>query len=675
MKQLRLPAYPLITIDPLFSVWSTSPKLYEGETRMWTGAPKPINGNIKIDGDFKRFMGLRGAKEVISQVKIEVGLTSTRYTFQDSKIKLCVTFTSPLLLGNLGYASRPTAYIDFSVQSLDGNPHDVQVLMDFSERLTYSGSKRFTRGGILPFPDGKIGYLGRLVQKSLAEAGDYKEIDWGWMYLGGKSQIKLSTVAASSKLFDEEAPSGINYRKILVSEKTATISPDQPLSYFIVLAYDDNYALNYFGDYKMGYWKTVYSDIINAIKESIDNYSEVMALCRSRDEQLYSQAAAYGEDYINILIASYRQTVAACKLISDKDSPVLISKECGSNGCAGTVDVAYPSSPLFLYNNPLLVKAMLTPVFKFARMPVWRYNFAPHDVGVYPFVMGQVYGAHKKYVVKYRFNIFKKYVFKYYHRDVYKLKDQMPVEECGNMLIMSAAYFNASGDFKFLRENADLLSKWADYLVESGVVLQNQLSTDDFGGTLQKNVNLAIKGIIGIALWGRMLEQILPGEGKDYIATAQRFAKDLELLADTGDHTTLVIDDRESWSLKYNLVWDKIFKLNLFSSGLYQREVAYYKKRLNKYGVPLDSRKTYTKSDWLIWASCLDDGKDCTKQFAKAVADMLKDSTTPVQFGDWYDTISADAIQFRHRSVQGALWLPLYMDYLASGEANNFLID
>lgn len=672
---MRLPAYPLITIDPLISIWSMSKKLYEGETKMWTGAPKPINGNISIDGETKRFMGLKGSKEVIPQKSVEVGLTSTRFTFEDKKVRLIVTFTSPLLLADLALASRPTAYIDFSVESIDGKEHEVQILVDFSEKLTYEGSRKLTKGGVLPFPEGKIGYVGRFFQKSLSNAGDYKEIDWGWLYLAGKSKILLSNVAGAKSYFkDDYLAESRNYRKILISVKEGTAAQDKPLQYFIVVGYDDNYSLNYFGEFKMGYWKTAYSDIVNAIKESVNNHNEVMEACRKEEEDFEERASVFGEDYVSILIAAYRQTIAAGKLISDKGEPILISKECGSNGCAGTVDVAYPSSPLFIYKNPALVKAMLTPVFKFARMHVWRYDFAPHDVGVYPYVMGQVYGANPFYVCKNRFDITKRYIFNYYSKKIYKLEKQMPVEECGNMLIMTAAYFNESGDFKFLRENADLLSKWADYLIGKGVILENQLSTDDFGGTLSKNVNLAMKSVIAVALWGRMLDEIQPGEGKQYIQAAKSLAKELELRADVGDHTALTIDDRESWSLKYNLIWDKIFKLDLFSEGMYSREIAFYKKRLNKYGIPLDSRKTYTKSDWLIWSASLDGTNSLLKLSAKAIADMLNDSPTALPFGDWYDTISAEAIEFRHRTVQGALWMPLYIAHVESGESSNFLM-
>jgi hypothetical protein len=677
MKEMRLPAYPLITMDPLFSIWSMSQKLYEGETRMWTGAAKPINGNINVDGQVKRFMGLKGAKEVIPQKKILVGLMSTKYVFEDKKISLEVTFTSPAFLDKPALASRPTMYISFEVKSLDGQKHSIQILMDFSEKLTYEGSKKITKGGILPFPDGKIGYLGRFLQKNLSEAGDYKEIDWGWLYLGGKSRILMSSASAAQKYCREECiAEAKNPRKVLISEKEGEVDKDNPLSYFIVVGYDDNYSINYFGEFKRGYWKTAYSDIVNAIKESVADYQEVMTACAAEEDRFESETdALYGEAYTEILIASYRQTLAANKIILDKDSPIMISKECGSNGCAGTVDVAYPSCPVFLLKNPMLVKAMLVPVFKFARMHVWRFHFAPHDVGIYPFVMGQVYGVPPSYVLKNRFNYTKRYIFNYYNRQLYKPEFQMPVEECGNMLIMSAAYFNESGDFRFIRENADLLSKWADYLVKQGIELENQLSTDDFGGHLSHNVNLAIKSIIAVALWGKLLEIIQPGGGKIYADTAKSYAKELELRTDVGDHTTLVIEDRESWSLKYNLVWDKIFRLNLFSEGLYQRETAFYKKRLNKFGVPLDSRKSYTKSDWLIWVSLLDETKDALRLYSEAIAGMLKETPSAVPFTDWYDTISGECMGFRHRSVQGALWLPLYAEHVRSGKSSNFLMD
>jgi hypothetical protein len=69
---------------------------------------------------------------------------------------------------------------------------------------------------------------------------------------------------------------------------------------------------------------------------------------------------------------------AAHKLVYDENGDVLyISKECFSNGCAATVDVSYPSIPLFLCYNPELVRGMMRPIFRFARTDEWEFDFSP----------------------------------------------------------------------------------------------------------------------------------------------------------------------------------------------------------------------------------------------------------------------------------------------------------
>ena len=176
---------------------------------------------------------------------------------------------------------------------------------------------------------------------------------------------------------------------------------------------------------------------------------EILARCDEFDAKLLAEAQNKGgEDYALIVSAAYRQTIAAHKLVADLDgTPLFISKENDSNGCIGTLDVTYPSIPLFLKYNPELVLGMLRPIIKFAQSDAWKYEFTPHDVGQYPLANGQVYGLNK---------------------ETGELKEhmQMPVEECGNMLLMAAALLTCEKRPGLMMPHMDTLKTWAKYLLK-----------------------------------------------------------------------------------------------------------------------------------------------------------------------------------------------------------------
>lgn len=170
-----------------------------------------------------------------------------------------------------------------------------------------------------------------------------------------------------------------------------------------------------------------------------------------------------------------------------------------------------------------------------------------------------------------------------------------------------AALCKAENSLEYAKKHQEILTGWADYLVSVGWDPENQLCTDDFAGHLAHNCNLAVKGILGIAAWAELLRGLGETEKADsYRKTALSLAETWKEKAFDGDHYRLTFDGEGSWSLKYNLIWDKLLDLRIFDPKIAKTEVAYYLTRMNPYGIPLDSRCDYTKSDWEMWTVVLD---------------------------------------------------------------------
>ena len=231
----------------------------------------------------------------------------------------------------------------------------------------------------------------------------------------------------------------------------------------------------------------------------------------------------------------------------------------------------------------------------------------------------------------------------------------MPVEEAGNMLLCLAAVKKYSGGDQTLFDgDRALMKQWADYLVQFGYCPENQLCTDDFAGHLARNCNLSLKAILGIAAYADLSGDTAYMEiAKDYAA---RWEKDA---ASTKGGTRLTFDLDDSWSLKYNMVWDGILGYNIFSDKVKQEEIKVYLSRMNRYGVPLDSRSDYTKLDWLMWSTRICNDKQYFDKTCESIVNMINETVDRVPLTDWYYTSTADHINFRNRTVVGGLFINL----------------
>jgi hypothetical protein len=395
---------------------------------------------------------------------------------------------------------------------------------------------------------------------------------------------------------------------------------------------------------------------------------EIVSRCEALDEALTAEAVRVGgESYAAVTTAAYRQSICAHKLIADRDGkPVFLSKEDDSNGCIGTVDVSYPSIPLYLLFQPELVRAMCRPILRYAKLPVWQFDFAPHDVGRYPYATGQVYGLKQSAAIDtlsadpvVTGDVYPPTYLYDGEENLLEHRYQMPVEECGNMILMLAAAMRADGDDALVRENLPLLEKWVKYLEKYGGDPGEQLCTDDFAGHLARNVNLAFKAVSGLAAYGWMMEKLGNSEAAEYYKKVSReMAASVYAKARTDNGTALTLDG-VGWSLKYNAVWATLFGFALLDDAFFQGELSRYAQETNDYGVPLDSRRAYTKSDWILWSAAMADDAAGVEALSAPVARYLRETKSRIPFGDWYDTKTGLYCHFIARSVQGGVFMPM----------------
>lgn len=644
---LRPVCVPLATVDPYFSIWSANDKLYGDATRHWTGRTMNMCGMIKIDGHAYKFMGTQNKNNIfpiyelepIEQKSVKVFPMHTEYVFENETVVLNVGFLSPLLLNRLEILSRPVSYIYYDIKIKDRKEHKIEMYFDISSEACVnelSQKVKFEKCG------DNIRF-GSTEQNVLGSKGDSRCIDWGYMYLIHENAMPNELNARfkfadnepyKAFSFDEEYDGGDNSAVIFTTS--------EKLSDVIVLAYDDIKSIQYFGKKCDAYYKTYYKTFDNMLKCALEDFESVRDEAFTKEREIIAEAKKVSDEYADLICLSYRQAIAAHKLVTDENGEILfLSKECHSNGCIATVDVTYPSIPMFLKYNPELVKGMIRPIMRYNETDVWPYEFAPHDCGTYPICDGQVYSMGNRIgsVLQTKSDVIKA-----------NREHQMPVEECGNMLIIFAAIAKWGNDLSYAEKYKDVLKGWTDYLVENGYNPEFQLCTDDFAGRLAHNCNLSLKAILGIASYAKMFND------EKYMSIAKEYAKRWEEDTKTKDATALTFDTKDTWSLKYNLVWDRLLDINIFSDEISKREQAFYLTKLNRYGVPLDSRSDYTKIDWLAWTTVMCDDKSYTDKIYKSIWNMLNESKDRVPITDWYYTSTARQRTHPAKNRQGFLY-------------------
>lgn len=722
VSELRAPAYPLVTIDPYTSAWSAADHLYDAPVTHWTGRDFPLDGFITVDGVQYRFMGagkvfksiaqssvsgdwqsedmhiervftldsvpegkvfvhfanrrpatfslngtliadirrsrtsgetlaltdeqkalLKVGENVLSaesnntrkerildvelfveeiadglcaeQTLVNVQATQTHYSFVCGPVQLNLCFTAPFLPNNLDLVSRPVNYISYAVSSLDGAKHEVELSIAADAKgWCVNTPDQEARAEVVDIHGFAAVRGGSVEQNVLGRKGDDIRIDWGYLYLAGSESAAASACGS----------------KLQLCEKLGAVKASDG---HWLIAYDDIYSVQYFEQNLRPYWnRRGDSSIEEQLALAERDYAALMKQCADFDREMFAEATVKGgRKYAELCALAYRQAISAHKLVELPNGELaFFSKENNSNGSIGTVDVTYPSVPVFLKYNPELCAALLNFIFDYSESGRWTKPFPAHDLGTYPLANGQTYP-----------------------------KD-MPVEEGGNMLILTDAVCHSMNDWSYAEKHWQTLSVWEEYLEQFGLDPDDQLCTDDFAGPMAHNANLSVKAILGIASYAQMAGKLGYAEvAEAKMALAQELADHWKEMAAAGDHYSLAFGAADTWSQKYNLVWDKLLGLNVFPSDIVRTELDYYQTVMGEYGLPLDNRESYTKSDWIIWTASLSSDKREFETYIEPLWHFYHTTQERVPMSDWFYTDIPNYCSFIARSVVGGYFIQM----------------
>jgi hypothetical protein len=651
------PATPLVACDPYFSIWSPTDKLTGEDTVHWTGKPHRLTSMVRIDGKSYRIMGASpGTVPALTQTSLTVLPTRTVYTFEGKDIALTLTFMTAALTEDIDILSRPVTYVMWEFKATDGKQHDVSFYFDASGELTVNEPRQQVVWSREQVNDLNVLKIGSKDQPILAKRGDDIRIDWGYLYVAAPASkgIRCENYPRAS-LHHHFVETGL--AMVLLEHPAPPANADtvasafefqlgsvgaKPVSRWLMLAYDDLYSIQYMQKNLRPYWRRNGWEAADLLKAAAKDYESLQKRCAAFDKGLTADLTkAGGEKYAKLCALAYRQCFAAGKFVADENGqPLQFCKENHSNGCISTSDVFYPMSPQFILFGPSLTKAFLVPFMNYAASDRWKFPFAPHDLGTYPHANGQRYGGGER-----------------------TEENQMPVEESGNLLLLMGAVAQMEGNANFAGLYWPQLEKWAEYLKGKGFDPEKQLCTDDFAGHLAHNVNLSVKAICGLGAFAKLCD--MRGDkakAQEYSKLAKEFAARWVKEAAEGDHYRLAFDKSGTWSQKYNLVWDRILGLNLFPTEVARKEMDFYKKTQNRYGLPLDNRQTYTKLDWTLWTATLTQNRADFEALVDPVYLFLNETPDRAPLTDWYQTKSGKKVGFTGRPVIGGVFIQMLYD-------------
>jgi hypothetical protein len=672
---IRPPAAPLAVRNPYVSTWLPATLAPGTWQQFWQGHVTAMTGIARIDGTSYVFLGdpaiplpvpngnqgslsyTNGFEQALQQTALNVTPTRSVYTLQGGGVQLTLEFLSPVEPGDLMRQSIPLSYILISARAIDGRTHDVQIYTDISGEWCSADDSQ-----VINWAPEQVSYSGGTLQSWSVQLANQQPLTeqnqqaaWGttvWSasvasgltFQSGQDIVVRPQFVDNGKLLNSN---DTNYRPINANWPVFAFCADLgqlgaaaqsvPLSIGLVRTP----AVSYQGQNLQPLWTASFSSWQDMVGFFHADMAAAARRANALDAKITGDAqSAGGTAYAGLCAIALRQAYGGTELVVGPDGkPWAFLKEISSDGNVSTVDVLFPASPVWVYADPGYLALLLEPLVSYAESGLWPQTFAPHDLGSsYPVASGHNDGG----------------------------GENMPVEETGNMLIMTAAYIqqDPGPGAAFATAHYTVLKQWADYLVANLPDPGFQNQTDDFAGPIAHSVNLALKGIIAVAAMGEIAAAAgNTGDAATYTAQAQQFisfwvsnaqdpsAAHLDLTysgaADGGDGT---------WGTTYNGFADRLLGTGLIPSSVLAEQSAWYQSVSNLFGLPLQVPHSYAKSDWEMFTAAWLSGYPVSQQLIERVYSYADTTPSRVPFSDLYDTISGNQVGFQARPVQGGMF-------------------
>ncbi|KAK3674739.1 hypothetical protein LTR78_005461 [Recurvomyces mirabilis] len=787
---LAPPVLPLIVRNPYLSTWLANareapwtqwPMFYTGNSvglAVLASVPEastvyPLLGRPQdsLDSQASQYNlshpKYLGAQYDASTTNLSYSIPSPHSSSPEG-VEIILSFLSPITPTSTFRQSIPASYLTIHVKG----SFDIDIYIDLNGQWV-SGN----RGSEIEWALSETDYedakklktwkIKRRVEQLFTEWNDQAE--WGTLhftapagedvrYQAGISGVLRQKFAKSGRLsntvddkfraiMDEEPVFAFSKHFNLTSNSSSASSASKEDSILFTLTHIQDPVTQFASARGLTYMRPLWESYLHTPEALITyhylDFAHASALAANYSSQLAADAYASGSDtYVDIVSLSARQVLGATSFSGTPENPILFLKEISSNGNSQTVDVIFPAFPFFLYTNPRWLAYLLEPLLEHMLSGQYPNLYTMHDLGThFPNLTGHADG-----------------------NDEY-----MPVEECGDMLVMGLALVNSLGygdegsagsiwsslgeekdvnaldtvgedvspfalparletregvfglddawggktagahqARKWLGRSYKLWKQWTSYLVEYSLEPHNQLCTDDFAGWLALQTNLALKGIIGIKAMSELAEVVgEKEEAKYYRNVSEVYVKKWEEMGMSrdGGRAKLAYDWYGSWTTLYSLYADALLcfhpstnfsaktttlSLSLLEGGqqplkpgkgkekdnfipdhVYTTQSRWYTTVMQKYGLPLDSRHLYTKSDWEFQAASVA-SKSTRTEILGRVAKWLNETSTDRPFTDLYKTEEDGGFpgpDFFARPVVGSHFAFLTLERACGGHA------